>query len=214
LNDYYSLRAGEYEEIYGSDDPVRQQELASIADAIREAFLNLRVLEPACGTGYWTAVLTQVAKQVVAVDASPEMLEVARGKGLPKGKVEFLKGDAYYLESVPGKFDGGLANFWLSHVPKARVQEFLHGFHNKLRSKARVFMADNVYLPGVGGELLTHPGREDTFKLRELSDGTKHEVLKNYYDEAQLRALLSPVSHDLSIHTGKCYWWVKYRVKS
>lgn len=214
MKDYYSLRAQEYEEIYERDDPVRQAELASIADAIKEAFLNRRVLEVACGTGYWTAVLSSFAKHVVAVDASPEMLAIAREKGLPPDKVEFYEGDAYSLEAVLGVFDAGLANFWFSHVPKSRISEFLEEFHNRLGSGALVFMCDNVLLPDLGGALVTRTGREDTFKLRELSDGSKHEVLKNYYDADQLRAILSPVSSDLNIHMGSCYWWVRYKVKT
>ena len=211
MKDYYSLRAQEYEEIYERDDPLRQAELASIADAIKEAFLNRRVLEVACGTGYWTAVLSSVAKHVVAVDASPEMLAIARDRGLPPDEVEFCLGDAYALKSVPGVFDSGLANFWFSHVPKNRISEFLKGFHKRLGSGALVFMADNVFVPGVGGDLVTRAGREDTFKLRELSDGSRHEVLKNYNDADQLRAFLSPASSDLNIHMDSCYWWVRYK---
>jgi len=102
LKDYYSLRAQKYEEIYKRDDPVRQDELASLAEAIREAFFDRRVLEVACGTGYWSAVLSSVANHVVAVDASTEMLSIARKKRLPPDKVEFCLGDAYALQSVLG----------------------------------------------------------------------------------------------------------------
>ena len=211
MKDYYSLRAQEYEEIYKRDDPVRQDELASLAEAIREAFFDRRVLEVACGTGYWSAVLSSVANHVVAVDASTEMLSIARKKGLPPDKVEFCLGDAYALQSVLGVFDSGLANFWFSHVLKSRISKFLEGFHNRLGSGALVFMCDNVFLPGVGGNLVTRSEGEDTFKVRELSDGSKHEVLKNYYDADQLRAILSPASSDLHIHMGSCYWWVRYR---
>ena len=42
-----------------------------------------------------------------------------------------------------------------------------------------VFVADNVYVPGIGGELVRKSSSADTFKLRELGDGSKHEVLKN-----------------------------------
>jgi SAM-dependent methyltransferase len=171
-----------------------------------------RALEVACGTGYWTAVAAQVAQHVVAIDVSPEVLQIARRKGLPRDRVRFIEADAYALEGVPGTFDAGLANFWLSHVPKSRIDEFVRGFHDRLGAGAIVFMADNVYVPGIGGELITRPGSEDTFKVRRLADGSAHEVLKNYYDEEHLRRILESRSRDLDVHVGTCFWWVRYVV--
>src|SRR5439155_6502145 len=125
--DYYSQRAGEYEEIYQRDDPVRQAELAQMAEIIRQTFRGRLVLEIACGTGFWTKILLEVADQIVATDASPIMLEVARQKlDLPphpdplprwgRGNLRLAQADAYNLEAVAGELDAGLANFWLSHV--------------------------------------------------------------------------------------------------
>ncbi len=212
MQEYYNRRAREYERIYYRDDPVRQSELAAMSEAIEQAFTGRRALEVACGTGFWTEVAARVARSVVATDASPEMLAIARAKGLP-GNVEFRQADAYALASVPGDLDAGLANFWLSHVPKARIEEFLDGFHARIGIGSVVFMADNIYLPGVGGELVVEPGSEDTFKLRELQDGTKHKVLKNYYDAGQPRDIFGPRSDDLNVHVGECFWWVSYRVR-
>lgn len=112
-----------------------------------------------------------VADHVVAIDVSPETLDIAKAKGLPFAKVEFRIADAYALDKVEGTFDAGMANFWLSHVPKQAVGAFLDGFHKRVGPGARVFMADNVYVPGIGGELIVKPGTQDTFKLRTLADG-------------------------------------------
>jgi SAM-dependent methyltransferase len=209
---YYSRRAAVYDEMWHRDEPERLAEQALIANALKSCFAKRRVLEIACGTGFWTGFVAEVAEHICAVDASPEMLALARSKGLPEGRVRLREGDAYALDAIPGSFNGGLANFWFSHVPRARVGDFLRGFHRRLEPGAVVFMADNVYLPGVGGELVTRPGMQDTFKLRELSDGKKYEVLKNYYDAEQLRTILSPISTALNIQIGQHFWWVNYHV--
>jgi hypothetical protein len=73
-------------------------------------------------------------------------------------------------------------------------------------------MADNVFVPGVGGELVARPGVADTFKLRQLADGSRHEVLKNYYEPGQLRELLAPLSKELHIESRSCFWCVNYCV--
>ena len=210
LIEYYDRRAREYEQIYFRDDPVRQGEQESIATTMRHLLADRRVLEVACGTGFWTQKIATVVKYLCAVDASTEMLAIARSKTLPADKVEFRQGDAYALDSVPGLFDAGLANSWFSHVPKSRIGEFLTMFHARLVRGAVVFMADNVYLPGIGGELVKRPGVADTFKLRTLSDGSQQEVLKNYYFAAELKEILERSGTDLKIHVGQCFWWASY----
>ena len=210
---YYNRRAPEYEQIWHRNDPIRQEEQKAIVDAMAAVFQKKRVLELACGTGYWTQFVTGVAESVLAVDYSDEMLEQAREKQLDSKRVRFLRGDAYALESVPGSFNAALANFWFSHVPAARQTEFLTGLHKKIEPGATVFMADNVLVPGVGGELVRRSGCDDTFKLRTLADGTSHEVLKNYFTEAELEQTFGPRSRELKIHVGRCFWWLSYTAR-
>jgi SAM-dependent methyltransferase len=212
LIQYYSRRAREYEEIWHRADPVRQSEQSAIIGVMRKLFRGRRVLEVACGTGYWTALLADSAAHIVAVDASRDMLELARAKRLPRERVEFQEGDAFGLENVPGPFDGGFANFWLSHVSRTRLSEFLAGFHRQLAAGAVVFLADNVAVPGVGGEPVAPAGSVDTFKRRTLADGSEHLVLKNYFTEDDLRRLLAPGGTELRIHIGRCFWWASYVV--
>ena len=212
LVEYYSKRASEYEAIYRRQDPIRLSELQAISHAIMESFRGRCVLEVACGTGYWTQFAAKVAERIVAIDESFEMLEIARAKNMPADKVEFAQADAYNLDTVAGTFDAGLSNFWFSHIPKARVNEFLHGFHKKLVTGATVFMADNVYVPDIGGELIRRTDIEDTFKIRELRTGSKHVVLKNYYDEEELRGIFAPLVIELEIHVGQCFWWLSYKI--
>src|SRR6188508_1933915 len=144
MQNYYDKRASEYEQIYYRDDPVRLHELAEITTAMRNTLGGLSVLEIACGTGYWTQRLAGAAQSITATDASQQMLDIARAKGLSPS-VSLLQADAYHLSAVEGAFGGGLANFWFSHIPTAHVQDFLDGWHRRLGSGARVFMADNCY---------------------------------------------------------------------
>lgn len=209
MQEYYNRRAREYEAVYHRDDPIRQRELAEMETAIQKVMRGKRVLEVACGTGYWTERAVKTAEHITAIDAAPETLEIARAKKLPSDKVDFHLGDAYRLDGT-GTFDAGLAMFWLSHVPKARIDEFLRGFHVVLEKGSTVFMAENMLQAGIGGELIRKPGIEDTFKRRTLADGSVHEVLKNYYDRSELEALLSPFSTDLRVEMGTCFYRVRY----
>ena len=211
LRQYYDRRANEYEQIYARNDPVRQSELAAIAEALRAALARRRVLEVACGTGYWTSVVAPAAKCVVATDLSSEMLAIARQKPLGHRRVQFRVADAHLLCDVPGSFDAALAMFWLSHVPKARLHQFLTQLHARLEPATTVFLADNIYVPGVGGELVRRPGCEDSFKRRTLADGSEHEIVKNYYEPDHLSDLLRPWTAEPDIRAGSCFWWLSYQ---
>jgi RimJ/RimL family protein N-acetyltransferase len=213
MTEYYSLRAAEYEKIYNREDPVRQAEQQAITEAMRQTFKDKTVLEVACGTGYWTERYADVAKHVTATDLTVETLEIAMGKSIPN--TDFQICDAYDLSGIAGEidYDAACANFWFSHIPKARTREFLTGLHSKLSKGAVVFMADNVYVEGIGGSLVSHDGDSDTYKLRELDNGTTFEILKNYYSEFELQEIVDEYDDNLEIHIGECFWWVRYQVK-
>jgi 2-polyprenyl-3-methyl-5-hydroxy-6-metoxy-1,4-benzoquinol methylase len=212
LRRYYDQRANVYDDMYLRRDPAWRKDLETLADEMANALSGHSVLEVACGTGFWTEIVAKTATCVVAVDASEKMLELARKRKKRNPNVEYVHGDAYSLEEISGKFDAGLANFWFSHVPKSRIGEFLSNFHEKLERPAVVFMADNRYVPGIGGQLLTKLGIDDTFKLRECSDASKREVLKNYYDRETLERLFSSQASDLKFHEMQYFWSVQYMV--
>ena len=210
---YYNQRAGEYEQGYYQPDPLLQQEIAALAAAVHATMRDHRVLEVACGTGFWTAKAASIAARITAIDASAEMLALARVKNLPADRVQFIQGDAYRLDEVAGEFAAGMAMFWLSHIPTARLDEFLTGFHQRIGGGATVLLAENIYNPGIGGEVLIKPGHADAYKRRTLADGSQHEIIKNYYDERQLCALLAPYACDIEITIGRRYYWVSYTVQ-
>src|SRR5512139_3358768 len=93
LTDYYAQRASEYERIYAK--PERQADLRRLEALVRTLLAGRRVLELACGTGYWTQVMAESSAQVTALDANEEVLAIARAKRYPEGRVRFGIGDCY-----------------------------------------------------------------------------------------------------------------------
>ncbi|MFD0675668.1 MULTISPECIES: class I SAM-dependent methyltransferase [unclassified Paenibacillus] len=212
LQAYYGLRAAEYERIYHRDEPDYQNELLLIAKAMKDALVDRTVLEIACGTGYWTQIAAEAVKHITGTDIRPEVLQISEAKQIPQNKASFLIGNAYELDSIPGVFNGALANFWFSHIPKNKLDDFLTGLHKRLGPGANVFMADNVYVSGRGGELVYKEDCEDTFKLRELVDGSKHEIVKNYYSKEELYDIFNPMAKQLKVFAGNSFWYVSYTI--
>ena len=215
MEDYYRRRAEEYEEIYQQNEPARQKELRKIADELRETLRNRMVIEIACGTGYWTQILSETAQNIVAADIASEMLEIAKRKHYIC-PVSFSKEDAYELSFTDVSFNGGLANFWLSHVPRSRIDFFLKEFYRVLRHGSRIFMADNVYVPNSGGNLLAEEDDENTYKLRKLKDGSEHLVLKNYFSVDELMRIFGKYTKGFNrenVFCGKYYWCMSYELR-
>jgi len=93
---------------------------------------------------------------------------------------------------------------------------FLRSFGSVLGKGSVVFMADNVYVAGVGGELVAEDGDVNTHKLRRLGDGSEFLVVKNYYTVDVLVDVLSPYAREFSsdnVWFGKYYWYVFYEVR-
>src|SRR5262245_13026960 len=103
---YYSERASEFERVY--EKPERQEQLRQLRELVRTRLAGRRVLEPACGTGWWTAVASETAAHMTAFDVNESVLALARAKGLDPQRVTFLAGDAYDPPPLAGPFDAAL----------------------------------------------------------------------------------------------------------
>lgn len=211
LQTYYSRRAHEYESIY--EKPERQRDLTRLKEAVRSLFASQAVLEVACGTGYWTQVVTETARFVTAIDASDEVLEIARQKRIKEGKVEFRKADAYRLGQLPGPYTAALAAFWWSHVPREKIAPFLQSLHHSLAVESLVVLIDNKYVPGNSTPISSNDASGNTYQNRRLSDGTEYRVLKNFPSEAELKRSLGAVATSFCFHELEYYWYATYRVR-
>jgi SAM-dependent methyltransferase len=96
---YYARRAPEYERIY--ERPERRADLAALGERVRSLVAGTDVLEVACGTGYWTERFAAAARSVLATDVGAEVLEIARRKTYPPGRVSFAVADAFRLQDLP-----------------------------------------------------------------------------------------------------------------
>ena len=205
---YYANRAQEYERVYHK--PERQDELRRLRSLVERTFSDAHVFEAACGTGYWTEVIARSAVSVVATDINEEVLAVARSKPINSLKVFFRKEDAYQLPILPQRFTGGFSGFWWSHIPKARIQEFLQGFHRVLSPGARVVFIDNVYVEGSSTPLSRTDENGNTYQSRCLEDGSRYEVLKNFPTSSELRAAVEPLTANVRVEFLQYYWVLSY----
>ena len=207
LQSYYAARAAEYDRIYRK--PERQADLRAIERWLPPKFAGARVVEIACGTGYWTQFIAPSAAQLLAIDAAAETLAIAKTR-VPEGKVDFVLGDAYALPRDIGPFDAAFAGFWFSHVPKARRREFLLGLAARLEPGAKVVLLDNRYVEGSSTPLSAQDADGNSYQTRQLDDGSTHEVLKNFPTESELQELMVGLGERAAFTAWQYYWAFEY----
>jgi ubiquinone/menaquinone biosynthesis C-methylase UbiE len=208
---YYAQRAAEYERIY--DKPERQADLARLRSFVERTFAGRRALELACGTGYWTAVLSRSATSVMAVDINDEVLDIARAKNLDPFKMSFKRADLFALPEFPDRFDACLAAFWWSHVPKPKLPAFLRSFQRALAPGARVVFMDNSYVEGSSTPISHADADGNTYQKRRLDDGSMHSVIKNFPTDEELCTAVDELGTEAKVERLKYYWVLSYLVK-
>ena len=81
-----------------------------------------KVIEIGCGIGRDSEELIRMGFDYIGIDASEEMLKIAREK-VPEGN--FVLGDFYKLDFPDGVFDGFWAAASFLHVPKSDINDVL-----------------------------------------------------------------------------------------
>ena len=211
LEKYYAKRAAEYERIY--EKPERQAELDWLRKRVPEVFRGRDVLEIACGTGYWTQFIAREAKAVQACDINESVLEIAREKPIPGDKVTFFRGDALTLEGVPEGCDAAFAGFWWSHVKKAQLRDFVSRLDARLKRGSVIAILDNTFVEGSSTPISRRDADGNTYQMRSLASGERHEVLKNFPTEDELREAVADVAAEAHLESLRYYWLLVLRTK-
>ena len=90
-----------------------------LLDLLAAELPGAAVLDVGCGTGVVSLALAERGFEVTAVDHSPEMLAIARGKASSAGfasKIQFEAGDVTQLPFQDGSFAGATAQGVLHHM--------------------------------------------------------------------------------------------------
>jgi SAM-dependent methyltransferase len=211
LTTYYAARAPEYDKIY--DRPERQNDLRRLRELLCTLLGGRRVLELACGTGYWTQAIAEVARSVLALDANQELLKIAAARLRFFSNTALLIDDAFTLSTIADTFDAGLAAFWWSHVPKENIPAFLDTFHSKLHSGAMVIFTDNRFVEGSSTPICRTDEHGNSYQLRRLADGSEHDIVKNFPTAQELDAALRPRASHYALHELQYFWCVTYTLR-
>jgi SAM-dependent methyltransferase len=212
--EYYRARADEYDQWWlrqGRFDRGAEANARWFAEAAELERVLARfdprgdVLELACGTGLWTRRLVDYATGVTAVDAAPEVLAINRVRvGDPT--VTYVEADLFEWVPAPGTFDVCVFTFWLSHVPDNRFAAFWERVASALKPGGRVFFIDSARTERSTAADHRLPEQGDATMTRRLDDGREFQIIKRFYEPAQLTADLRQLGWDAQVGTTGEYF--------
>jgi SAM-dependent methyltransferase len=138
-----------------------------------------RVLEVGCGPGELAArIQDELGANVVAVDISPRMVELARGRG-----IDAHVGDAQELPFAVGEFDCAVAAWMLYHVPDP--DRALAELARVLRVGGRLVAVTNA--PDHLRELRALLGLPTDRAASPFSAANGEELLRRHFDRVEVR---------------------------
>ncbi len=194
---YYRVRAGEYDEWFlrqgrydhGPEFRARwEREVEEVRGVLTRFRPAGRVLELACGTGWWTEQLVRWADELTAVDASAEVLALNAAR-VADPKVRRVQADLFAW-TPDGGYDVVFFSFWLSHVPPERFDAFWTMVRGALNPGGRVFFVDSLRTELSTANDHVLPAEDDVVAERKLNDGSRYSIYKIFYDPARLQARL------------------------
>ncbi len=191
---YYAARAPDYDVTAGYTDTAAEKLREPIKARYSALFEGRDVLEIACGTGYWTAVVGATAKSVLAIDINESVIAAARSRCSHMPNITFQVDDAYLLRGVRRTFNAAFAHWWWSHIPKSRIRDFITTLHRRLEPGALVIFADQLPYDCPDRRL---DSEGNSLETRTLPDGRKFEIVKNFPSANELTDILRDFADDL-----------------
>jgi demethylmenaquinone methyltransferase/2-methoxy-6-polyprenyl-1,4-benzoquinol methylase len=209
---YYNERAPEYEEAYTlgtgtasiTDPSIFTAEITVLPGIVRR-FAHGRLMDLACGTGYWLPHYADGTSSITLFDQSEKMLDECRKKIQRYGlgdRVTLIQGDFFEHELEADAYDCVLAGFFLSHLTESQEALVFAALRRTLVSAGRFLILDSAWSPE-RAKVNEKAGRQ----VRRLNDGTRFEVYKRYFDRGDVLGWATQYDAQLSIeHSGTAFF--------
>jgi ubiquinone/menaquinone biosynthesis C-methylase UbiE len=191
MHRYYDARASEYEEAYVlgtgtasiTDPDVFRREVSVLAGIV-ERFGRGRLVDLACGTGYWLPFYAPRCSAVTLIDQAPRMLDECHKKIAALDaleRMEIVQGDVLEHPFDRRAYDSALVGFLLSHLTDAQEQLLFERLRTTLDVEGRFLILDSAW----SLERARFNAKTER-QERRLNDGTTFEIYKRYIDRQDI----------------------------
>lgn len=192
--------------------PDRQHEFAVLRERVAELVQGHKVLELACGSGYWTAAMAGAADFVLATDNNPLMLKAAQARDLPGQKVQIVQIDAFDVD-FENDYTACFAGFFWAHVKREQQTALLARLRKIVGKEGLLILIDDNYLEADTAPVARTDAEGNTYQIETLADGERYEYVKNFPTDSALRKKFAGVAKDIRILRLQHTWLMSCRLK-
>jgi SAM-dependent methyltransferase len=200
---YYEARAPEYDDWYlrrgryargPIHDAAWNAELDAAGRWLDQLPIHGEIVELAAGTGWWSPLLASKGELSI-YDAASAPLDRARDRLVAHGLRAHLHVRDAWAEP-DRQVDAVFTGFWLSHVPRERLDGFLGLVRRWLKPGGIFAFIDSRFDPQ--SSAVDHPTPADDRSVRRLDDGREFTIVKVYYDPVALEIALAHAGFELA----------------
>ena len=193
---YYQARAPEYDDWYLRRG---RYERGPVHDAAWHAEVDIagrwldglpihgEIVELAAGTGWWSPLLASKGELSI-YDGAEAPLDRARERLVAHRLRAHIHVRSAW-DPPDRAVDAVFTGFWLSHVPRARLDDFLGIVRQWLKPGGTFAFIDSRFDPQ--SSAADHPTPAADQSVRRLDDGREFTVVKVYYEPAELEGALA-----------------------
>ena len=208
---YYDERASEYEEAYvrgtgtaSIPDPDVFRREASLLTGVVERFARGRIIDLACGTGYWLPHYAGHCSSITLLDQSGRMLDECRTKAGALGiadRCKVVQADVFEHEFLERAYDCALVGFLLSHLTEDQERFVFEKLGRLLDVSGRFLILDSAWSPE-----RARFNEKIELQERRLNDGTRFNIYKRYIDRQDIDGWATKSGVPLTIeHFGTAF---------
>lgn len=208
---YYALLDEALEDKYL--EPDMDEDIDDMSIHLGNLLSGHTVLELGCGTGFWTEVVAESAASVVALDINAGLVDIARERGMPEGKVSFRVADALDLPEDIGQFTAVLVSFLWSHLNKKEQEQLLATLKKRLGKDVLLVILDDAFVEGFSETIARTDADGTTYQILTTPEGERFELPKSYQSDSALRKRLGNVGKEIKIERIEFFWILTCRLK-
>jgi ubiquinone/menaquinone biosynthesis C-methylase UbiE len=208
---YYDERAAEYEEAYvlgtgtaSIPDPDVFRREASVLAGIVERFARGRMVDLACGTGFWLPHYAARCSSITLIDQAPRMLDECRkrvGALDAEGRTEIVHADVFEHPVRPHAWDSVLIGFLISHLTDREETQLFERVKRMLDTDGRFLILESAWSPE-----RARFNQKIEWQERRVNDGTRFTVYKRYFDQKDVAEWAAKYGGTVSIeHFGTAF---------
>lgn len=191
--EYYDERASEYDQVYSGKGPAFPNPLSYKRDVleiqnIASQFGRNRLIDIACGTGFWLPLYSQNCTEITLLDQSEKMLVQSRKRAKNEcilEKCNFIQGNFFDVNLKPDSFDSAIIGFLLSHLDNEFTKRFFSKLNEILCLHSEILIIDSAW----SDERQIYREKEGE-QHRKLNDGREFTIFKKYFERDEFGLLL------------------------